>query len=83
LFDREQEVYSTNISMQLLLPSAKTAVLVTDEKPLLKEHLNRVLLILGLLVIIMGGLDLLSRVPAPAGGDALLRAAFAPAATLP
>jgi hypothetical protein len=67
--------------MQLLLPSAKSAILVIDEpKPFSK--FKGVLFVLGVLVVLAGGLDLLSRIPAASFGDDVLFQAFAPAIML-
>ena len=70
--------------MQLLLPSAKSAVLVVGE-PSLWERFKKyhgALYVLGLIVVLMGGLDLISRMPAAAPGDTTLQTAFAPAVLL-
>ena len=67
--------------MQLLLPSAKSAILVIDE-PRRFAVFERALFVFGILVVLFGGLDLLSRIPAPALGEDTIRQAFAPAAML-
>ena len=64
--------------MQLLLPSAKSAVLVIGE-PSWFEKLQETLFVFGVLVVLLGGLDLLGRAPAPTMSDETLRQAFAPA----
>lgn len=66
---------------QLLLPSAHTAVLVTSKSSRF-ERAMMPLFVLGLLVVLLGGLDLMSRTPSLAGDSQTLKTAFAPAATL-
>jgi hypothetical protein len=64
----------------LMLPSAHSAVLVVG-KPERFERLVPALFVFGVLMTLMGGLDLLSRIPASADTGAL-ETAFAPAVTL-
>lgn len=70
--------------MQLLLPSAKSGVMVEIPEPALhKWHKAKIALaVLGILVVLGGTLDLISRMPAPAVGDDTLRRAFAPLGSL-
>ena len=65
---------------QLMLPSAHSAVLLTG-KPERFKKLVPALFVFGLLMTLMGGLDIVSRIPAPSDASAL-RTAFAPAVTL-
>ena len=70
--------------MQLLLPSAKSAVLIIGE-PSLWERFKKyhgVLFAFGIIVVLTGGLDLLSRIPASGPSDTTLQTAFAPAVLL-
>ena len=67
--------------MQLLLPSAKSGVMV--EVP---HHVHHVwtrgkiaLAVVGILLVLWGTLDLLSRLPEAQPGDSTLRQAFGPA----
>ncbi len=46
------------------------------------DKFRGVLIVFGVLVVLLGGLDLLSRIPAPATSDDILERAFAPAAVL-
>jgi hypothetical protein len=66
---------------QLLLPSAHTAVLVTH-KPSRFERALMPLFVLGLLIVLLGGLDLMSRAPLLDADSQTLKTAFAPAAVL-
>ena len=73
------------MKQQLLLPSAHMAVLVTGEESFLdklKEKAKIPLLVLGVLVIVMGGFDLLRHLPSEPSNSDALHTAFAPAATL-
>lgn len=67
--------------MQLLLPSAKLAVL-TNEKHEFREKLLKVLFVFGVLTVLLGGLDLVGRVPHLSFSDQALREAFEPAVLL-
>ena len=68
--------------MQLLLPSARSGVLVGKKSSRFK-HIEHTLIVFGILVVLLGGLDLLSKLPSLPGDHSLLTTAFAPAATLP
>ena len=67
--------------MQLLLPSAKSAVLIIGKPSWFEkfEKLQGALFVFGVLVVLLGGLDLMGRVETPTLGDDTLRQAFAPA----
>ncbi len=67
--------------MQLMLPSAHSAVLVTGKPDRLKKY-RHALFVFGLLVALMGGLDLLTRVPSISISNDTLKTAFEPAAML-
>ena len=67
--------------MQLLLPAAKSGVMVE-----IPHHVHHAwskgkiaLAVFGILLVLWGTLDLISRVPEPAWGSDALRRAFAPA----
>ncbi len=67
--------------MQLLLPAAKSGVMVE-----IPHHVHHawgrgkiVLAVFGILLVLWGTLDLISRVPEPAWGSEVLYRAFAPA----
>ncbi len=66
---------------QLLLPSAKLAVLVSgDERR--NKLITRALFAFGVLAVVIGGLDLVSRVATMQVSDEVLQRAFAPAVLL-
>ncbi|HEV8677328.1 MAG TPA: hypothetical protein VN701_00630 [Candidatus Paceibacterota bacterium] len=64
-----------------MLPSAHSAVLITD-KPGRFRKFRHAFFVFGLLVALMGGLDLLSRLPSASLGSDALQTAFEPAAML-
>ena len=68
----------------LLLPSAHSAVLVTGKAGLVDYFTKAMpaLFVAGLLVSLLGGLDLISRASLPSVPDSVLQTAFAPAVTL-
>jgi hypothetical protein len=66
---------------QLLLPSAKLAVLVEDHERR-NRLITRVLFAFGVLAVIVGGLDLVSRITTAEVSDDMLQRAFAPAVLL-
>lgn len=71
--------------MQLLLPSAKHGVMIEipqRQEWRYKKEAEMALIALGLIVVVWGSLDLLSRLPEAAPGDTTLRNAFAPAVML-
>ena len=66
---------------QLLLPSAHTAVLVT-EKTNRFEQAKMPLFVLGLLIVLLGGLDLARHASSLSLSNEALKTAFAPAVVL-
>lgn len=62
---------------QLMLPSAHSAVLFAKQSRF--EQLKPALFVLGILVVLLGGLDLARRAPGANLSDQALKTAFAPA----
>ena len=67
--------------MQLLLPSAKSGVLVEIGEPA-PSNFKIALIVFGILMVLWGFLDVASRIPAPAGAGEALERAFMPAVML-
>ncbi len=66
----------------LLLPSARSGVLVKDQRPHLSPWWRRAAVLGGLIAILVGGADALARVSERYLGEDVVFTAFAPAATL-